>query len=364
MAAVTTAVVSAGAAAYTAKEQKDAAKDARKAQQQAGDMRAQGFRDAAEAAKPYVDKATWARAVAAQRAADLSAAGLGEARDIYRDIINGTYDVLNGLPPSQISSFGAYSGQNKALLDAFETAQADFNAIVEEGRAEFGDEYADALLKAGDDYATAIREGQRLIEQQGQMGDDDGFQGFQSGTEAFRMQLAMTGALGPEAQQEFYDQYQNSPKVQYQLQQIQRLAGSGAGGGNRLRALQELIAFNDDQYFDQLGTLAERSQRASESIGDARMSQAATELGLSGLETEIEAGLASTIGEIQADHFTTLAGLEQEAIRGEASSLSDALVEGQGAKLAGDMAALNTLSSGLSDLATAAGDIFGDEKKK
>lgn len=343
MAALTTAVVSAGAAVYSAKKQSDTGRALQKAERQAGEQQAQGMRNAVGAMTPMLQEAARVRAEAAQRAADLEIAGLGDARQIYQDMVSGTYDILNSGVP-----------QNQGLVNAFRTAQEEFQQKVQEGAGQFGTEYARELMAAGNTYEQAIQSGRQYLQ-------SNDAPGFQSGTNAFRMQLAMTGALGPEAQQEFYDNYKNSPKVKYQLDQIARLAGSGASGGNRLRALQELITFNDDGYFQQLGTLAEKGQRFAERGADLRMRQAETELGLAGLGSSIESNLARQLGGIEADQLTTEAGLTGQSITGQASALSGASMRGAEARAAGGLGAASTIVAGLNDFARAAGDIWGKE---
>ena len=109
----------------------------------------------------------------------------------------------------------------------------------------------------------------------------------EGGTSAFQMQLAQSGALGPEAQQEFYDNFNTSPGTQFRLDQSRRFVESGgdefggSGGGNRLRRLQEiglgLIQQDLTTQFNQLGTLSQSGYGATgdiarlrAGIGDAR----------------------------------------------------------------------------------------------
>jgi len=81
---------------------------------------------------------------------------------------------------------------------------------------------------------------------------------------AFERQQALTGALGPEAQNQAYQQFQESPGVQWQRDQGLRgieaeLGSQGVGGGTRLKAITEYnqqLAMQDfANQFNRLGAV-------------------------------------------------------------------------------------------------------------
>ncbi len=96
----------------------------------------------------------------------------------------------------------------------------------------------------------------------------------EGGQGAAGMQAALTGAMGPEAQQAAQANFSQSPAAQYQMEQMQRAtersaaARGGLMGGNVLRELQQNaagIASQDYQnQFQNLGQVADRGfQRQS-----------------------------------------------------------------------------------------------------
>ena len=90
----------------------------------------------------------------------------------------------------------------------------------------------------------------------------------QGGGGASQMQAALSGSMGPQAQQSAFGNYQSSPGQQYALEQGRRnlLAGAsatgGLGGGNVQRELMRqgigMAQQNYQQDFNNLGTVANR----------------------------------------------------------------------------------------------------------
>ena len=105
------------------------------------------------------------------------------------------------------------------------------------------------------------------------------------GAGASQMQAAYTGALGQQAQQQAYNNYQQSPGQQWALDQgrNQLLAGASAtgnvGGGNTQRALMDYgvgrAQQNFQQDFNNMGTVANRGmstagQQAGLNVGQGQ----------------------------------------------------------------------------------------------
>jgi len=100
---------------------------------------------------------------------------------------------------------------------------------------------------------------------------------MQGGAGASDLQSALSGAMGPEAQQQAYANYNASPGMDYALQQSERAltrnaaATGGLGGGNVQQALQQnAIGLAQQDYqnqFDNLGTLSNRGANAANIAG-------------------------------------------------------------------------------------------------
>lgn len=128
------------------------------------------------------------------------------------------------------------------------------------------------------------------------------------GQDAHQMQLAQSGALGPEAQQQFFDNFNTSPGTQFKLDQAQRFVDSGgdqfggSGGGNRMRRLQEIglgLIQNDlTTQFNQLGTLSNRGYAATGQI----------------------AGIESAIGDVRGRGIEGAAGVEGLGVQQSAAA--------------------------------------------
>ncbi len=162
--------------------------------------------------------------------------------------------------------------------------------------------FGGAEKKAGKAQAEAAREAAGLTAEQFQEVKGLALPFIEPGAPALQQQAAISGALGPEAQAQAFQQFQEDPGTQFLREQGLRLIGSGAaatgglGGGERLReltrfsqglALQDLTA-----RFGRLGavsgtglagvgTLAGASAQAA--AGQAEAIQAAGEARAAGL---------------------------------------------------------------------------------
>jgi len=96
---------------------------------------------------------------------------------------------------------------------------------------------------------------------------------IQGGAEASQLQAAQSGALGPEAQAQAFQNFQQSPGQQFALQQAEQAslrnaaATQGLGGGNIQRELQrQAIGFAQQDFgnqFNRLGQVAAGGQLAA-----------------------------------------------------------------------------------------------------
>lgn len=99
----------------------------------------------------------------------------------------------------------------------------------------------------------------------------------QGGGQAYNLQAALSGALGPEAQKQAFQNYQESPEQQYLRDRSEQAilrnsaATGGLGGGNVQRALQEnAIGLASQDYansFNRLGSLSQMGQQSSNLLG-------------------------------------------------------------------------------------------------
>jgi len=133
----------------------------------------------------------------------------------------------------------------------------------------------------------------------------------EAGLRALDRQQAFTGLLGPEAQQQAFDQFASSPGQQFLQEQGLRLLGTssgvtGAGGGERLR---ELTRFGQGLASQEFGTLFNRLG------GISGAGQAATAQGL-GLGAQNIAGQTTTRQQQAEAQASGILGAQQARTQG------------------------------------------------
>lgn len=154
---------------------------------------------------------------------------------------------------------------------------------------------------------------------------------MQGGQAAAQMQANLSGANGAEAQQQAYAQYQSSPAMKYQMDQMQRAtersaaARGGLMGGNVLQALQQNaagIASQDYQnQFNNLGTVANQGLNAAGNVSNIRGNQAQMAGSMQQAGMGIEGNLASQkyqsqmglLGQIQQQKANAISDLANVA---------------------------------------------------
>lgn len=160
---------------------------------------------------------------------------------------------------------------------------------------------------------------------------DQALSGYNKGQGALDLQAALSGANGPEAQAAAYAQYNSSPAMQYQMDQMQKAtersaaARGGLLGGNVLTELQRNasgIASQDYQnQFNNLGQVAQTGLAAASQVAQNKQQQAATEAGLASNLAGIQGGLA------QAD-LSGRYGLAGQQMSGQ-NALTAAAMQGE-----------------------------------
>lgn len=140
------------------------------------------------------------------------------------------------------------------------------------------------------------------------------------GSQANQLQAALSGALGPEAQQQAYDNYQEGPGVEWAREQGMRgieaeLASTGRGGGARLKAISRFnqgLALQDfGNSFNRLGVVTSTGLSAAQAIG--------------GIGSANAAGQANTImqsGVGQANAMTQMGQAQAGGILGRAQAFT------------------------------------------
>lgn len=270
MAAITSAVVVAGSAAYSAKENRDAAKDASRDQ-------ARGVENAQEIQRDYTG-----------RAVDQ----LGTQFDAARQAL------LSGQQQSGL----LLDESGNIISGGYDQARGEINS---------GFNNADQLLQQG--YGNAI----------GTLSPS-----YQQGLQSQELQAALSGALGPEAQQEAYDNYAASPGQEYlrnqQEQAILRNATALGGGlGAQPAVMQELqqnafgLAQTDfGNQFARLDAISNRGQSAAQSISALQEALGTNRSGIQQSLAQILAGMstgeAGALAGINTDKANMSANTQQQ----------------------------------------------------
>lgn len=137
---------------------------------------------------------------------------------------------------------------------------------------------------------------------------------MQQGQQANDLQSALSGAMGPQAQQAAFAQYQQSPGVAFAQKEAERAllrnasATGGLGGGNVLRDLTQLAAgtFMQDygNQFNRIGAVADRG-----------LSTATTGAGLQGQQGQVQAGLGQFAAGIPIRAAEAQSGMQFQAGR-------------------------------------------------
>jgi hypothetical protein len=202
------------------------------------------------------------------------------------------------------------------------------------------------------------------------------------GQSAFELQLAQSGALGPEAQARAFQAFTESPAVAFQREQGERAINRQAaatgdlGGGTQLTDLlqfgQGLAQQDFSNQFGRLGQLAGRGQGAASQLAQATLGTGGniadlirgTTQGVAGQQSNLGQLLAQALGQSTRDisglfgtQGTQLANLRTglgsnlaQLLLGESANLSN-LEQGIGAAQAqGILSSTGVLRSTLGDL--------------
>lgn len=213
--------------------------------------------------------------------------------------------ISTGLAGSEQALIGGFQGATAGLETGYNQARADFVGQTGAGinALQSGLQGVDAA--AGQSLGllnSAYDEGAGKLQQGIQ-----GFQGFaDQGAGAGNVQAALSGALGPEAQAQAFQNYQSSPGFQFALDEAERSsvrnasATGGLGGGRLQQELQrQAIGYAQQDFgnqFNRLGGVADRGMQATGQQGNLLAQQAglASNLGIAGsnvIQNQGQAGL-------------------------------------------------------------------------
>lgn len=143
----------------------------------------------------------------------------------------------------------------------------------------------------------------------------------EGGPEARNLQLAFSGALGPEAQAQAFQNYRNSPGVDFMVGEGERAitrnaaAMGGSQGGNVMRELMKFgtgVAMQDfGNQFDRLGGLSMQAQQAANAQAgmEGQRSNIYTNLGTTFAGSQMQSGLA--MGNIAAQLASQAGSMDQ-----------------------------------------------------
>ena len=187
------------------------------------------------------------------------------------------------------------------------------------------------------------------------------------GQEAAQRQAALTGALGPEAQQLAFSEYMQSPALGYLQEQSERAltrnaaALGGLGGGNVRQDLTKLTAdlYGQDfqNQFNRLGDIATRGYGAaatSAGLGQ-NLATGIGNLGATGAGYQMQTGrdMSGNIGQTTVNLANTQAGLGGtqagilDALTGTQSDIYKTLSDAYGVNAANDLLARANALQGI-----------------
>jgi hypothetical protein len=202
----------------------------------------------------------------------------------------------------------------------------------------------DAITGSTEAAITALREGQTgglgSIDEGGVLTGEyieRGAEGFtpytEGGAQSQQVQLALSGALGPEAQAEAYANFQSSPGQDFLRDQAEQAllrgasATGGLGGGAIQSALQQQAMGMAQQdfgnYYDRLGGLSDRGLQASTSRGQLLGMGADFANTRGGQKADIYGNTAQNIAATETALGGAASGLYERAYRDKAASRYD-----------------------------------------
>ncbi len=212
---------------------------------------------------------------------------IGVLTDVSRDL--GLSLNPYGLQASRNSITTATNRGAEAMLTGYEHAGKHIGGGVTDAMSTLGNYGGQATqaINTGIDYLNPYAE---------------------SGQQANQLQMAFSGALGPEAQAQAFENYRNSPGVDFMVGEGERAITRNAaatGGGQGGNVMRELMRFGTGVAMQDFGNQYDRLQGLSTQGLNARMTQA----GMRGQEANIATSLGTTGAGIQAQGGLSMGGI-------------------------------------------------------
>ena len=202
----------------------------------------------------------------------------GSASGVVGDIYSGTPGGSDGTPgsvPQGVTTMGGgqqygLSGAEGAVNTGLQAALQSVDTGISQGAGQLNQGMNSANSTLSDAQARAQRNIDRVMGRA-----TNNLQQYQTGGgNAAQLQADLTGANGQAAQQAAMQTYQQSPGMQYALQQAEKAitrnaaATGGLGGGNMLQALQAnavgMAQQDYNNYFNQVGQTAGQGIQANQ----------------------------------------------------------------------------------------------------
>lgn len=158
------------------------------------------------------------------------------------------------------------------------------------------------------------------------------------GAGASQQQAALSGALGPQAQQAAFANYTDSPGQKYMRDQQEQallrnenaLGGGLSASGRVLSALQEQAAGNAAQNyntnFSQLGQVADRGAQATNAIANLRTGLGQSKAGIQQQLASMLSGMRSNTSSNLANLNTSTAGQLAQSLQGQGVTQGNVLI--------------------------------------
>lgn len=279
---------------------------------------------------------------------------------------------VGGFPPGVAPPTGLI-GAEQALLRGGQGATGAVLQGAFQGREDItgATQRAQQNILAGQQFIDAGAQ-----EALGQIGQGAGVLGgfVQPGQQAFDLQAAQSGALGPEAQAAAFQAFRESPGQQFALEQAERAsirnasATGGLGGGNIRRELErQAIGFAQQDFANQFARLGQVSGLGAQAAGQTAQlrgqgagilaGRGAQQAQLSQQAASIEQQTGINLGQIAQQTGLSVADIVSNISQGQAGLRTQA-----GRDIA---AAISATSSGLAGLQQQQGagisDIVGSQ---
>lgn len=271
-------------------------------------------------------------------------------------------EQLTALPMAPIAPTATPAATTPTEGYGFTAAQQQLQRGEDIGLANL----AQSTTQARQDLITGATEGLGSIERARQGAIADYTPYTEAGSAAMQREAALSGALGPQAQQEAINAFIESPGQKYLREQQEKAllrsasATGGLGGGRIRSALMEqamnIAATQQQQQLENLRSIAGRGQQAAGDVAGIRVGTGTTEAGIQTQAGQQLAQLASAFG-LNVSQLINMTSQEKAALAERTGINLSQLEQAIGqARVSG----VQGLGSGLANvIASTTGDVAG-----